>query len=91
MDFDPRWNLCRSQKIFRSAINQIFRITRQCFIAARKLNSISTTLKSQFVAEIDRLKNGFEFVKAISAFAEDVQQQVDFAMRFLFERHGVVV
>ena len=68
------------------AIRQACADIRQIFIAARKLNSISTALKRQFIAEIHRLHDGFEFVKAVRPPAEDVQQQVNLAGRFLFWR-----
>ncbi len=52
-----------------------------------KLQSGAAALESHFVAQIHRLHDGFEFVKAVGAFAEDVQQQVDFAGRFFFKAH----
>jgi hypothetical protein len=45
--------------------------------------------KLKLVAKIDRLHDGFKFVEAVGAFAEDVQQQVDLAGRFFFQAHGV--
>ena len=47
--------------------------------AAQPANSVPAALKNQFIAEIDRLQDGFKFVETVGALAEDVQQQVDFA------------
>ena len=70
------------------AVDEIFRVGRQFRMAARQLHAGSAALEGQFVAEVHRLHDGFEFVKAVGAFAEDVQDQVDLAGRFFFKTHG---
>ncbi len=68
-------------------MNQIARIGGQVRVVARKFNLACGSLESQLVADVDRLHDAFEFMKAIGAPAKDVQQQIDFAERFFFERH----
>jgi hypothetical protein len=69
-------------------VNEIARIHRQRGVTARKFDRAAATFERQPVAKIDRLHDGFEFVKTVGAPAEDVQQQVDFAGRIFFEAHG---
>jgi hypothetical protein len=52
------------------------------------LDTPAATRETEAVAQADRVQHGLEFVKSVGAFAEDVQQQVDFAGRFFFQRHG---
>ena len=77
------------QKPGGGAMNQIARIRRQGGVAARQFDRTAAAFKRQPVAKIDRLHDGFEFVKSVGPFAEDVQQQVDFGGRIFSERHGL--
>jgi hypothetical protein len=67
------------QKPGGRAVNQIARVHRQRGVTARKFDRVAAMFERQPVAKIDRLHDGFEFVKTVGPFAEDVQQQVDFA------------
>src|SRR6202040_1547167 len=90
MNFYAAGNICGVQEIFRRAKNQIARINGQSRIVAQKFDAAVVAFKRQFVAKIDRLHDGFEFVEAVGALAENVQQQVDFAVGFFFERHELL-
>ena len=75
------------KKNSRSATNKVIGICRQRRVAAGELNPLAAMVKRQPVENIDGVHDGFEFVKTIGAFAQDVQEQVDFAGRLFFERH----
>jgi hypothetical protein len=85
----PLADLRGLQKPGGRAMNEIARIHRQSCVAARKFDRAAATFERQPVAKVDRLHDGFEFVKAVGPFAEDVQQQVDLAGRILFEQAGL--
>jgi len=87
MDFYAGGNLRRREKRGGRAVNEVFGIGRQAVFAAGQLNPYSAALENEFVKQVHRLHDGFEFVKAVGAPAEDVQQQVDLAGRFFFEPH----
>jgi hypothetical protein len=63
----------RLQKRSRRAVNEILFVRRQRCVVAREFDAMDIALKSQPVANIDRVQDGFQFMKTIGAFAEDVQ------------------
>ena len=75
----PSLILRRPQKRGGGAMDEIARIGRQTGVAAGELDSGPAAGKRQPVAEVHRVKDGFEVMKAVRSPAEDVQQQVDFA------------
>ena len=71
----------------RGAVNEVPGVGRQGG-SSRRAGCFSAALEAQLVEEVHRLHDGFEFVEAVGAPAEDVQQQVDLAGRFFFRRMG---
>ena len=67
-------------------MDEVARIRRQTVVAASEPDLSRASGKGEPVAEVDRVKHGLERMKAVGTPAEDVQQQIDFAGRFLFER-----
>ena len=58
-------------------------------MAAGQLNSLAGAGQAQIIEEGDGVNYGLEFVETIGASAENIQQQVDFTGRLLFEiNHG---
>ena len=58
-------------------MDEIAGIHRQRQITASELDVATAFFERERVAEVDWMKERFEFVKAIGTLAEDVQQQVD--------------
>ena len=67
MDFNAIGNVRCRQESGRGAMHEISGIGRQTFFTAGQFDRISATLKEEFVAEIDRLHDGFKLVKTIGA------------------------
>jgi hypothetical protein len=79
MNFYAVVNIRRRKEGRGGAVHEIPAIAGQASIAAGKLETVAGAIKNQVIAIINRLKNGFQFVKPVGTFAEDVQEQVDFA------------
>src|SRR5438132_1484252 len=75
------------QKQRGGAMHEISRIHRQQRMVAREMQSMRDPRERQVIKHVDRVHDGFQFVKTIRASAENVKQQVDFAGRFFFQRH----
>ena len=60
-------------------MNEIAGVAGQIGVAAGKLEGIAGAFENQIVAIINRLHDRFQLVKAIGPFAQDIQEQVDFA------------
>jgi hypothetical protein len=90
MNTDTVGNPGRLQKRSRRAVNEILSVRRQRRVVAREFDAVRVALESQPVTDIDRMQDGFQFMKTIGASSEDVQEQINFARRFFFEAHGVL-
>src|SRR4051794_9818503 len=87
MNFCAGFDSASLKKCRSRARHEIAGVGRQRWVIARELDAAVRSLKGEIVAQIDRLHHRFEFVKTIGALAENVQQQIDFAGRWLGERH----
>jgi hypothetical protein len=57
----------RLQKRSRRAVNEILSVRRQRRVVAREFDAVRVALESQPVADIDRVQDGFQFMKTIGA------------------------
>jgi hypothetical protein len=70
-------------------VHEIGAIDRQDRVAAGKLDAGSAAGKGQVIAKIDRLHDGFQFMKTIGTFAEDVEEEVNLAGGWESEAHSI--
>jgi hypothetical protein len=77
------------QKPGGRAVNEIARIHRQRGVAARKFDRAAATFERQPVAKVDRLHDGFEFVKAVGRLPRMFSSRLTLQGEFFFERHGL--
>ena len=69
-------------------MDEVAAIGRERGIAAGQLNPHAAALELKSVAQVDGMEDRFQFMKAIGALAQDVQEQVDLSGRFFFQhRH----
>src|SRR5690349_20643604 len=85
MDFHTVGNVRRLQKTLRGAVDKIGRVRRKRRIIARQLNSNAALFENQTIRQRNWMKKRFEFVKAVGAFAQDVEEEINFAGRKAFE------
>jgi hypothetical protein len=55
-------------------------------MAAGQLEPRAAPAEREPIAKVDRMEDRFQFMKAIGALAQAVQEQVDLAGRFFFQR-----
>lgn len=67
------------QKRCRRAMHEIGRIHRKLGIAARQRDAAASELERQLIAKLDRVHDGFEFMKTVRSPAKNIQQEVDLA------------
>src|SRR5262245_47498467 len=68
-------------------MHEVARIDRQIGQVTGKFDSVALTAQAEFVAQVDWVDQCFQFVEAVRAFPQDVDQQIDFAWRFPLQRH----
>jgi len=87
MDGDPIANLRGFEKFRGGAMDQIGGIGGQRRVTAGELDSVTAAGEGEPVMEVDRMEEGFQFVKAIRPPTKDVLQQINFAGRQFFQGH----
>ena len=87
MDANTVGDLRRFNEFRGGAMHKIARIHGQGRIVTREIDTAAGFVEGKRVAQIDGMKEGFQFVKTIGPLAEDVQQQVDLAGGLSFEGH----
>ena len=60
-------------------MNEVLRVGRQAGFTAGQLDTFGTTLEGELIEHLDGVHYRFQFVEAICARAQNVQQQVDLA------------
>ncbi|MBI3192338.1 MAG: hypothetical protein HYZ36_06705 [Pedosphaera parvula] len=79
MDANAIGELGGQEKGRGRAMHQIAAVDRQAWVTAREVNACSRTLEAQRIVQGHGMHDGFQLVKAIRAFAKDVEQQIDLA------------
>ena len=88
MDFYSIMNVGSMEKAMGRATNQISRVGRQSGIIAAKLDSGCSFFEGERIIEGDRMEKRFQFMKAVGTFAQDVEEEINFAGGEAFEGHA---
>jgi len=81
MEADAIGNFCFGQEIGGGAKDEVAGVDRKFGMATGELHARTAAREGDLVADVHRVHHGFQFVKSVGAFAEDVQDEVDLAGR----------
>src|ERR1051325_902769 len=77
------------QKTLRGAIDEVGGVGGERRVVAGELDSGGRLFEGKAISERDGMEKGFEFVKAVWAFAQDVEEKINFAGGETFEGHAL--